>query len=169
MSETLTFGRPSCKICILSGKGVFPLWPLSEQLFVLIGNYVKSRPSAITYVGAAHSILGILSSIAIGCNKLHSLQQSNSTNTTNQRSKTHRSQPLHTQVPKLTGRRPCTHRCMSTHAARFVGRSWNAKKKRQIPFDSWWCAYSKNVIFIKIGRWPFSKIALLCPTRYFFR
>ena len=27
----------------------------------------------------------------------------------------------------------------------------------------------KNVIFIKIGRWPFSKIALLCPTRYFFR
>ena len=53
--------------------------------------------------------------------------------------------------------------------ARFVGRSWNAQKKRQIPFDSWWCADSKNVIFIKIGRWPFSKIALLCPTRYFFR
>ena len=23
-SETLTFGRPSCKICLLSGKGVFP-------------------------------------------------------------------------------------------------------------------------------------------------
>ena len=39
--------------------------------------------------------------------------------------------------------------------SRFVGRSWNAQKKRQIPFDSWWCADSKNVFFIKIGRWPF--------------
>ena len=52
--------------------------------------------------------------------------------------------------------------------ARFVEGSWNAQKKRQIPFDSWWCADSKNVIFIKIGRWPFSKIALLCLTRYLF-
>ena len=51
---------------------------------------------------------------------------------------------------------------------RFVGRSWNAQKKRQIPFDSWWCADSKNVIFIKIGRWPFSEIALWCLTRYLF-
>ena len=56
----------------------------------------------------------------------------------------------------------------SRHGPRFVGRSWNAQKKRQMPFDSWWCADSKNVIFIQIGRWPFSKIALLCPTRYFF-
>ena len=47
-SETLTFGRPSNKFVIISGKGVFPLWPLSERLFVLIGNYVESRPSAIT-------------------------------------------------------------------------------------------------------------------------
>ena len=38
---------------------------------------------------------------------------------------------------------------------RFVGRSLNVQKKRQIPFDSWWCADSKNVIFIKIGWWPF--------------
>ena len=56
----------------------------------------------------------------------------------------------------------------SAALSRFVGRSWNAQKKRQIPFDSWWCADSKNVIFIKIGRWPFSKIALLCLTRYLF-
>ena len=56
----------------------------------------------------------------------------------------------------------------NTAAPRFVGRSRNAQKKRQIPFDSWWCADSKNVIFIKIGRWPFSTFALLCPTRYFF-
>ena len=52
--------------------------------------------------------------------------------------------------------------------SRFVGRSWNAQKKRQIPFDSWWCADSKNVIFIKIGRWPFWKIPLLCLTRHLF-
>ena len=26
----------------------------------------------------------------------------------------------------------------------------------------------KMYFFIKIGRWPFSKIAFLCPTRYFF-
>ena len=67
-----------------------------------------SNPDIQPHVGAAHSILGLLSSIAIGCNKLHSLQHSNSTDTTDQSSKTHRSQPLHTQVPKLTGRRPCT-------------------------------------------------------------
>ena len=52
--------------------------------------------------------------------------------------------------------------------SQFVGRSWNAQKKRQIPFDSWWCADSKNVIFIKVGRWPFLKIALLCLTPYLF-
>ena len=56
----------------------------------------------------------------------------------------------------------------TTTEPRFVGRSWNAQKKRQIPFDSWWCADSKNVFYIKIGRWPFSKIALLCLTRYLF-
>ena len=56
----------------------------------------------------------------------------------------------------------------NAHNSRFVGRSWNAQKKRQMPFDSWWGADSKNVIFIKIGRWPFSKNALLCLTRYLF-
>ena len=33
-----------------------------------------SSPDLQPHVGAAHSILGILSSIAIGCNKLRSLQ-----------------------------------------------------------------------------------------------
>ena len=80
-----------------------------------------SNPDLQPHVGAAHSILGLLSSIAIGCNKLHSLQQSNSNDTTDQSSKTHRSQLLHTQVPKLTGRRPCTHRFMSTHACELKG------------------------------------------------
>ena len=80
----------------------FPLWPLSERLF-LIGNYVYV-PTFSHHVGAAHSLPGILSNIAIGCNKLHSLQQSNSTDTADQSSKAHRPQPLHTQVPKLTGR-----------------------------------------------------------------
>ena len=64
--------------------------------------------------------------------------------------------------------KPCIVRFFHVDASRFVGKSWNAQKKRQIPLDSWWCADSKNVIFIKIGRWPFSKIALLCLTRYLF-
>ena len=89
-------------------KRSFPLWPLSERLFVLIENKIMSSPDLRPHVGAAHSIVGNLSSIAYGCNKLHSLHQSNSTDTTDQSSQTHRSQPLHTQVPKLTCRRPCT-------------------------------------------------------------
>ena len=64
-------------------------------------------PTFSHHVGAAHSILGILSSIAIGFNKLHSLQQSNSTDTTDQSSKAHRSQPL----------APCTHKFLSSQAA----------------------------------------------------
>ena len=82
-----------------------------------------SSPDLQPHVGAAHNILGLLSSIAIGCNELHSLQQSNSTGTTDQSSKTHRSQPLHTHVPKLTCRRPCTHHCMSKHACELKGRT----------------------------------------------
>ena len=63
-----------------------------------------SNPDHQPHVGAAHSIFGLLSSIAIGCNKPHSLQQSNSTDTTDQSSKTHRSQP-------------CTHKFPSSQAA----------------------------------------------------
>ena len=125
VSETLTFGRPSCKIFILSGKGVFPLWPLSERLFYR--KLCQIPTFSLTYVGAAHSILGLLSSIAIGCNKLHSLQQSNSTDTTDQSSKTHRSQPLYTQVPKLTGRRPCG---LHTASCQHTPVNWRGRRRR---------------------------------------
>ena len=43
------------------------------------------------------------------------------------------------------------------YTPRFVGRSWNAQKKRQIPFDSWWCADSKNVFFYQNRSMTFFK------------
>ena len=69
------------------------------------------------------------------------------------------------RVATLRGREP-----WRRAGPRFVGRPWNAQKKRQILFDSWWCADTKNVFFIKIGRWPFSKIALwvVSNTIFFF-
>ena len=78
----------------------FPPSDLSPNDF-LFSSEIMSSPDLQPRVGAAHSILGILSSIAIGCNKLHSLQQSNSTDTT--------------KVPKLTGHSPCTHKFLTAH------------------------------------------------------
>ena len=52
--------------------------------------------------------------------------------------------------------------------ARFVGKWFHPQKKWNIPFDSWRWADLRKMIFIKIVRWPFSKIAFLYKVDIFF-